>query len=111
MKKVQKECWTVIESIVFEDETIQIVQTADSSYPAILYKRFFPAVSIGTKLVINQTATALNLGTGGFDFVKHVFASTRESEKNESHIMKLRYMPLQRRSKQSGRKKRTSPIV
>ncbi|WP_273753144.1 DUF3866 family protein [Alkalicoccobacillus gibsonii] len=95
MKKVQKECWTVTESIVFEDETIQIVQTADSSYPAILYKRFFPAVSIGTKLVINQTATALNLGTGGFDFVKHVFASTRESEKNESHIMKLRYMPLQ----------------
>lgn len=62
---MEQECWTVTDSILFEDETIQIIRTADTSYPAVLYKRFFPAVSIGTRLLINQTATALKLGSGG----------------------------------------------
>ncbi|MFK3937834.1 DUF3866 family protein [Alkalihalobacillus sp. NPDC078783] len=93
--EVEKECWTITESIVFEDETIQIVRTADTSYPAILYKRFFPSVSIGTKIVINQTATALKLGTGGYDFVKHVMASNNQFTNSDKHIMKLRYTPLQ----------------
>lgn len=93
--EVEQECWTVTESILFEDETIQIIQTADTSYPAILYKRFFPAVSIGTNLIINQTATSLELGTGGYDLVKHVMASKRQRANCNNHIMKLRYTPLQ----------------
>ncbi|WYP28137.1 DUF3866 family protein [Alkalihalobacillus sp. FSL W8-0930] len=92
---MEQECWTVTDSILFEDETIQIIRTADTSYPAVLYKRFFPAVSIGTRLLINQTATALKLGSGGYDFVKHVMASKRQPTKSNNHIMKLRYTSLQ----------------
>ena len=89
------ECWATIAEVYFEDDTIQLLRTTNTKYPAILYKRFFPTVTKGTLIKLNHTATELGLGTGGYDLVKEVLASKRIQENIDGHIMKLRYTPMQ----------------
>lgn len=46
------------------------------------------------RVLLNTTACALNLGTGGLHFVMGVLGKTKEL-RTPGHIMKLRYTPLQ----------------
>lgn len=48
----------------------------------------------GDQVVVNTTATSLNLGTGGYDFIIYILNQSRERAK-KGHIMKLRYTPYQ----------------
>ena len=62
----------------------------------IAYPQLTGPLQIGTEVVLNVTATALNLGTGGVDFVLGTLPPAQgEGGGGEEHIIKLRYTPLQ----------------
>lgn len=61
---------------------------------AIFYKELLGEVEIGDKVILNTTANALDLGTGGYDFVVCVLNQKTNFDK-QGHIMKLRYTPYQ----------------
>lgn len=64
--------------------------------PAIAYTDIVGTVSVGDTVVINRTANALQLGTGGYDYVMAVTDSRKTAESSGSgHIVKLRYTPSQ----------------
>lgn len=87
-----------VKKVTFEDENLQILEINERSIPAYLFKRLVPPAGEKDAVILNTTATDLKLGTGGFDLV--VFNLTRaetvflESE-DESHVMKLNYLPYQ----------------
>ncbi|TSB46576.1 DUF3866 family protein [Alkalicoccobacillus porphyridii] len=90
------ENWSTVKEIVYEDQDIQLLNLTDTHYPVILYKRFSTAVTKGTYVKVNTTATTLQLGTGGVDIVKEVLASSfKQKPLAPGHIMKLRYTPAQ----------------
>lgn len=68
---------------------------------AINYTDLTGPVALGDKVLLNSTATALKLGTGGYDFVLcNLTAVERNPEgvwgaDTSGHLMKLRYTPLQ----------------
>lgn len=64
---------------------------------AINYEALTGTVSLGDTVVVNTTARALNLGTGGYDFVIHIVGKEQEgrTHREPGHIMKLRYTPCQ----------------
>ncbi len=88
---------TVLDKIE-ETEAIQVlvVDTIDGKKKAIHYLSFHSPLSVGDKVLLNRTATILQLGTGGYDFIvtplNNIFANTNQ---NDGHIMKLRYTPYQ----------------
>jgi len=65
--------------------------------PALAYTALVGPVHEGDRVLLNVTATTLDLGTGGLDFV--VAVESREALDldldGSGHIMKLRYSPLQ----------------
>lgn len=63
--------------------------------PALLYEQFTPPAVSGDRVALNTTAVDLDLGTGGVDFVIHVFGKPHRRVQRQGHIMKLRYTPLQ----------------
>ena len=63
--------------------------------PAIAYPVLTGPVSEGSVVLLNTTATALGLGTGGYHFVVAVEGSTDVDPPPDGHVMKLRYTPLQ----------------
>jgi hypothetical protein len=60
--------------------------------PIVAYPALTGPLSVGDTVLLNVTATAMNLGTGGVDFVLPSHAIGRDST---GHILKLRYTPLQ----------------
>ncbi|WP_100372573.1 DUF3866 family protein [Bacillus sp. FJAT-45037] len=91
--------FTQVQSIIYEDDSVQIVETPIGAKKAILYKTIMHAVKPGDDIVVNVTATNLHLGTGGYDFVKSVEQTGRyvskELTRQDGHILKLRYTPYQ----------------
>lgn len=70
---------------------------------AIHYTDVWPPLRIGDRVMLNVTAEALKLGSGGYHFVASVLDRSDVPEdissfqrKRQGHIMKLRYTPLQR---------------
>lgn len=62
----------------------------------VAYPTLTGSLALGDRLVLNTTATALSLGTGGVDFVQGVLETCRPSaSEGTEHIVKLRYTPLQ----------------
>ncbi|RXT13822.1 DUF3866 family protein [Ammoniphilus sp. CFH 90114] len=63
---------------------------------AINYPLITGVSAIGHRVVVNTTAVALGLGTGGYHFIMHNLDSEINSSiKVSHHIMKLRYTPHQ----------------
>lgn len=73
---------------------------------AVHFPLFFGRISEGEEVIVNTTAVDLGLGTGGYHFVmgklgsrNGIWSGTCKGEmcsgKEEGHIMKLRYTPLQ----------------
>ncbi|GBF12541.1 MAG: DUF3866 family protein [Tepidibacillus sp.] len=73
------------------------VQYSDGEGVAIHYLEFFPALQIGDQIWVNRTATFLQLGTGGYDYVLSILNHNENGvvKQTNGHIMKLRYTPLQ----------------
>ena len=87
----------VVEEIVEKAAGLQRlrVRVTGSIRSAVLFTRFAPPAAVGDRVVLNTTATELELGSGGEDLV--VWNLEHESYEADAggHIMKLRYTPLQ----------------
>ncbi|MFV9510756.1 DUF3866 family protein [Tepidibacillus sp. LV47] len=90
-----------VAEILEETDKIQIVkiQTKDKEGKAIYYLQFGDPLKIGDQVILNQTATHLQLGTGGYDFVVIPIKKKEQiiftNNQQVGHIMKLRYTPYQ----------------
>ncbi len=71
--------------MISEGERVKAVNYIDLTGPA------YP----GDRVLLNNTALHLGLGTGGFDFVCHNFSRPLPPFGRSGHIMKLRYTPWQ----------------
>ena len=95
----------IVQEIIEQNKEIQIVQVLDDMNKtiskAIYYLKYFPALNIGDKVLMNKTATKLGLGTGGYDFIviPHSMFDQQQNlslvHDEQGHIMKLRYTPYQ----------------
>lgn len=65
--------------------------------PALCYQGLVPPVAEGDQVLLNTTAVALGLGTGGVHFVVANLSRPCMPWAGEGHILKLRYTPLQLR--------------
>ena len=71
------------------------VRVGDELRDAVLFTRFAAPANEGDRVVLNTTATALGLGSGGEDFVVWNLAHESHESAGGGHIMKLRYTPMQ----------------
>ena len=62
---------------------------------ALAYPLLTGPVAKGDRVLLNTTAEALELGTGGYHFVVAVLGDRDLDPDVEGHVMKLRYTPLQ----------------
>lgn len=82
-----------VSSLISERPGLQRIEV-DGSKAYVLTQLIGP-VAVGDEVVVNVTATDLDLGTGGWDVV-HWNLSRREwHETGPGHVMKLRYTSLQ----------------
>lgn len=72
-----------------------LVEVEGTERPAVAYPELSGPVGPGDRVTLNTTATALNLGSGGFDFVVAVDGERSLDLAPGGHLMKLRYTPLQ----------------
>jgi hypothetical protein len=63
--------------------------------PALAYPLLTGPVARGDRVLLNTTAEALGLGTGGYHFVVALLDGRDLDPPEEGHVMKLRYTPLQ----------------
>ena len=61
---------------------------------ALNYNQLSGRIEVGDKVIVNTTATSLDLGTGGYDFIVYILGK-EQSLVGPGHIMKLRYTPYQ----------------
>jgi hypothetical protein len=96
----------VVERVVREREGVQYLQvlTDTGIRHALNYSTLTGTLQPGDRVLLNTTATTLNLGTGGYDFVMAVLSDgsamldlsdMAEGLKREQVLMRLRYTPLQ----------------
>jgi len=71
-----------------------IVEVDGARAPAIAYQTLTGPVAVGDKVVLNTTAVALELGTGGVHLVMAV-EGREHGDTVTGHAMKLRYTPVQ----------------
>ncbi|WP_339062563.1 DUF3866 family protein [Tepidibacillus marianensis] len=95
--------WGEVIEIVEMTEMVQVVKIHNNGKEnkAIHYLQFGSPLHVGDEVILNQTATELQLGTGGYDFVvsqridKEVANRSSNQSEELGHIMKLRYTPYQ----------------
>ena len=71
------------------------VRVGDEIRTAVLYQRYAAGAAPGDRVVLNTTAVALGLGSGGDDFVVWNLEHETHEAPGGGHIMKLRYTPAQ----------------
>jgi hypothetical protein len=71
------------------------VDTTDGLLPAVAYVPLVGAPRPGDRVLLNTTALALGLGTGGFAMVVAVPDRLPPDRAEPGHIVKARYTPLQ----------------
>ncbi|MBP1933538.1 DUF3866 family protein [Ammoniphilus resinae] len=89
-----------VQGILYGDSKLQkiLVEIGTEVEKAIVYPPITGSVQIGDLVLLNTTAVALKLGTGGYHFVMANLSQPCQEEQKVSknkHIMKLRYTPLQ----------------
>ncbi len=71
------------------------VDLAGSREPAIAYPALTGPVTVGDTVVLNTTALASGLGSGGYHFVVAVEGQEDQDPPAQGHIIKMRYTPHQ----------------
>jgi hypothetical protein len=71
------------------------VETADGLLPAIAYVSLVGEPAVGDRVLLNTTALALGLGTGGFALVVAMPDRLPKDQDGPGHIVKARYTPMQ----------------
>src|SRR6266571_4963861 len=79
---------------------IELSVDVDGEAPAvaIAYPGLVGGVEPGARVLLNTTAVALGLGTGGWHFVVAVLDGPPTDADGPGHVMKLRYTPHQTRT-------------
>ncbi|MGH9168852.1 MAG: DUF3866 family protein [Acidimicrobiia bacterium] len=72
-----------------------VVEVDGREEPALAYPPLTGPVAEGQTVVLNTTAVAEGLGTGGYHFVVAVEGQPDVDPPVEGHVMKLRYTPVQ----------------
>jgi Protein of unknown function (DUF3866) len=72
-----------------------VVEVEGREERALAYPSLTGPVDAGAAVLLNTTALAEGLGTGGFHFVMAVEGQKDVDAPPEGHVMKLRYTPLQ----------------
>lgn len=72
-----------------------VVNVEGRTEPAIAYPDLCGPVEEGATVLVNTTAVALGLGSGGRHFVVAVAGQRDLDPRPEGHVLKLRYTPLQ----------------
>ncbi len=90
----------VVEQIGREREGVQLLQvrTDTGMRHALNYITLTGRLQPGDRVLLNTTATTLNLGTGGYDFVMAILSDMSDQSEGferEQLLMRLRYTPLQ----------------
>src|SRR5438552_2733378 len=86
---------TVVDARASRDGVTELVVDVDGARAeAISYDDLTGAAEVGDRVVLNTTAVALGLGTGGIHFVMAVEGRERSGPVS-GHAMKLRYTPVQ----------------
>ncbi|MCK8828496.1 DUF3866 family protein [Natroniella acetigena] len=70
------------------------VKISNIEKKGISYDDLVGQIEVGDKVMLNTTATSLQLGTGGYDFVICIL-DKEQGLTGAGHIMKLRYTPYQ----------------
>ncbi|WP_096188536.1 DUF3866 family protein [Evansella halocellulosilytica] len=81
--------------IISETEDLMKVETTGGCGRALIYKRIHGGAAVGDRVIVNTTATALRLGTGGWDIVRYIEKNSFESKAindQKGHIVKARYL-------------------
>lgn len=83
--------------IIHERADLQIAEALvfGESRRVVHYPQIGGRLQVGQRVVLNTTATHLQLGTGGYDFVLYAEGSVDFDPEELGHIMKLRYTPYQ----------------
>jgi len=95
--------WGKVIEIIEQSDMIQVVKIFNEGIvtKSIHYLQFGSPLHVGDEVIQNLTATKLQLGTGGYDFViSQVKNAANKSgglkhRGDQGHIMKLRYTPCQ----------------
>jgi len=90
----------IVQKVLSEDGKLQkiLVKIEAEVEKAIVYPPITGSVQRGDLVLLNTTAVALKLGTGGYHFVIANLSQEEQGKQKVSenkHIMKLRYTPLQ----------------
>src|SRR3954470_13042933 len=72
-----------------------IVETDEGPLPAIAYPAVVGRPQVGDRVLLNTTALAMGLGTGGFAMVIAVPDRLPADTDEPGHVVKARYTPLQ----------------
>lgn len=77
-------------------ETLEIVvEVAGAAHDAIAYTSLTGSVEVGDEVLLNTTAVAKSLGTGGAHFVMANLSREDAGGDDRGHIVKARYTPVQ----------------
>ncbi|HVW80221.1 MAG TPA: DUF3866 family protein [Mycobacteriales bacterium] len=71
------------------------VATSSGELPALAYPRLVGTPEVGDRVLLNTTAIALGLGTGGFALVVAIPDRLPADRDEPGHVVKARYTPLQ----------------
>lgn len=72
-----------------------VVETADGSLQALAYVAVVGRPHVGDRVLLNTTALALDLGTGGYAMVVAVPERLPSDDNGPGHVVKARYTPTQ----------------
>jgi hypothetical protein len=84
---------TEVTDVVEDRSDLQVLRLGDRR--AVLFKRYCAPARTGDSVVVNVTATDLELGSGGDDFVVWNLSVDDYASAARGHVMKLRYTPMQ----------------
>lgn len=87
---------TVVATLAARPGALELEVEVDGGHaPAIAYPDLTGPVAVGDRVLLNTTAIALGLGTGGFHLVVAVEDGPPLELGHGGHVMKARYTPLQ----------------
>ena len=95
VRRVRSERPGVLElDVVVDDDPADPPPVADPEL-AVAFTQLVGRVEVGDRVLVNTTAVALGLGTGGFHLVVAVDDQTPTELDHPGRVMKARYTPLQ----------------
>lgn len=72
-----------------------VVRVGTELRPTFCQTALVGVVEAGDRVVVNDTARRLSLGSGGYDYVQSICDKLPDYSAGQGHIMRLRYTPLQ----------------